>query len=234
MKGVLKRLRMSPAMVVAMIALFVALSGTAVATTSVLITGKQIKNGSITGADIKNKSVPAAKLKGNFRGARGVAGAPGPVGPQGPQGPQGPKGDTGTVDTSNFYTKADSDGRFEQRTCCAASGQVMSGQISEHYAANEGFWLGSGTFQNALPPGTPIPTLEYRPGTTTSATCPGIGQATAGRLCVYGYNTSNFSSMSYGGNISGGSHRFGFGLDLFPTASGSNGYIIANWAYRVP
>jgi hypothetical protein len=36
-------------MVVAMLALLVALSGTAVATTSVLITGKQIKNGSITG-----------------------------------------------------------------------------------------------------------------------------------------------------------------------------------------
>jgi hypothetical protein len=41
--------RVSPAMVVAMVALLVALSGTAVATTSVLITGKQIKNGSITG-----------------------------------------------------------------------------------------------------------------------------------------------------------------------------------------
>jgi hypothetical protein len=40
-------------MMVAMLALFVALSGTAVATTSALITGNQIKNGSITGLDIR-------------------------------------------------------------------------------------------------------------------------------------------------------------------------------------
>jgi hypothetical protein len=47
---------------VAMLALFVALTGTAVATTSALITGKQIKNGSITGLDIKNKSVTATGI----------------------------------------------------------------------------------------------------------------------------------------------------------------------------
>lgn len=79
-------------MIIGMLALFVALTGTAVATTSALITGAQIKNNSITGADIKNKSVPANKLKGNFRGARGAAGSPGPVGPQGPKGDTGPAG----------------------------------------------------------------------------------------------------------------------------------------------
>jgi hypothetical protein len=39
--------RQSPAVIVAMLALFVALTGTAVATTSALITGKNIKNGSM-------------------------------------------------------------------------------------------------------------------------------------------------------------------------------------------
>lgn len=52
-------LRQSPAMVVAMVALFVALTGTAVATTSALVTGAQIKNNSITGLDVKNKSLTA-------------------------------------------------------------------------------------------------------------------------------------------------------------------------------
>lgn len=101
MKKVLARLvRQSPAMIVAMLALFVALTGTAVATTSaLLITGKQIKDGSITGLDIKNKSLGVADLASKARGARGARGLAGPPGPagaagaagaQGLQGPQGP------------------------------------------------------------------------------------------------------------------------------------------------
>ncbi len=69
MKQTLMRLvRVSPAMVVAMLALFVALTGTAVATTSALITGNQIKNSSITGADVKNKSLRPIDFR--VRGAR--------------------------------------------------------------------------------------------------------------------------------------------------------------------
>lgn len=88
MKKVLAQLmRVSPPMVVAMLALFVALTGTAVATTSALITGKNIKNGSITGLDVKNKSLTASDIKGRLRGApgpRGATGAPGQAGPPNP------------------------------------------------------------------------------------------------------------------------------------------------------
>lgn len=91
MKKIVARLvRQSPAMVVAMLALFVALTGTAVATTSALITGAQIKNGSITGADIKNKSLKPVDFSGAIRGARGAAGPPGAQGPQGPAGAPNP------------------------------------------------------------------------------------------------------------------------------------------------
>lgn len=65
----------SPALIVALIALVVAMSGSAVAAS--LITGKQIKNGTIQRIDLSKKA--KASLKG----------------PQGPQGPQGPKGDQG-------------------------------------------------------------------------------------------------------------------------------------------
>ena len=92
MNNVVRFVRVSPAMVVAMAALFVALTGTAVATTSALITGNQIKNSSITGADIKNKSLRPIDFRGSVRGARGAAG---PAGAQGQQGPQGSKGDQG-------------------------------------------------------------------------------------------------------------------------------------------
>jgi hypothetical protein len=46
------------------------------------------------------------------QGATGATGPAGPAGPQGIQGVQGPQGPAGTVDTSNFYTKTQSDGRF--------------------------------------------------------------------------------------------------------------------------
>jgi hypothetical protein len=79
-------LRVSPALVIAMLALFVALTGTAVATTSALITGKQIKNSSITGLDVKNKSLTPKDFKGSVRGPRGLTG---------PKGDKGDKGDPG-------------------------------------------------------------------------------------------------------------------------------------------
>jgi hypothetical protein len=102
-KSVLLRLlRQSPAMVVATIALLVALSGTALATTATLISGQQIKNnsiagidvrnGSLSGADVRNRSLTAADFRGSLRGARGAPGAPGPPGAQGPRGDKGDEG----------------------------------------------------------------------------------------------------------------------------------------------
>ena len=72
--------RPSPAMIVALVALFAALSGTAVAAGTGLITGAQIKDHSIGLNDIAPQAV--AKLRGH-------AGARGPVGPIGPTGAQG-------------------------------------------------------------------------------------------------------------------------------------------------
>ena len=73
----LKGRRFTPAMIVAMIALAVALSGTAVAGTAKLITGSQIANGTIKLADIHSSAKTA--LKG--RAARPARRAPAPRGP---------------------------------------------------------------------------------------------------------------------------------------------------------
>lgn len=100
----------SPAMVVALIALFVATTGTAVA--GVMITGANVKNESLTGLDILNGSVTTNEIRnGTLRpvdfggklpqgpqgpqGTPGSPGAPGAPGPAGPQGPAGPKGSQG-------------------------------------------------------------------------------------------------------------------------------------------
>lgn len=82
-------------MIVALIALSVALSGTAgadpVGKISALIGGKRIASNAITSKHVKNRSLLRVDFKGGQlpRGARGAAG---PQGPQGGQGPGGPAG----------------------------------------------------------------------------------------------------------------------------------------------
>ena len=98
-------------MIVAMLALFLAMGGTAIAASSALITGKQIKNSSITGADVKNKSLTPKDFRGSVRGPRGAAGPAGPTGAagaQGAQGVQGVQGIQGLRGPSDAYEQAQS------------------------------------------------------------------------------------------------------------------------------
>ncbi len=62
----IRRLLPSPAMVVAVVALFVALSGSAYA---IVITGASIRNNSVKGADIRNKSLHGRDVKPDSLGA---------------------------------------------------------------------------------------------------------------------------------------------------------------------
>src|SRR4030088_2003636 len=80
----LRRFRPSGSMLVALLALVMATTGSAVAAS--LITSAQIKDGTIQTRDISKKA--QAALKGN-------AGAAGAQGSQGPQGLKGDKGDKG-------------------------------------------------------------------------------------------------------------------------------------------
>ena len=91
----LKGRRFTPALIVAMIALAVALSGTAVAGTAKLITGSQIANGTIKLEDISAGAKTALKGKSGATGAKGDAGAMGATGAKGEKGEKGEKGDTG-------------------------------------------------------------------------------------------------------------------------------------------
>jgi hypothetical protein len=92
-----RRMPFSPALIIAVIALFVALSGAAVATTKAMISGASIKNGSITGVDVRDNSLTPADFRGSVRGPAGPAGQAGPAGAQGPKGDAGARGDTGAA-----------------------------------------------------------------------------------------------------------------------------------------
>jgi hypothetical protein len=85
--------RPSPAFVISLIALFVALGGTGYAALSV--TGKNVKNNSLTGTDIKNSSLTGSDVKNRSLKSIDFALGQLPKGDTGSQGPQGPKGDAG-------------------------------------------------------------------------------------------------------------------------------------------
>ena len=59
---------------VATLALLVALSGTAVATSYVITSSAQIRNGVVTGKDVKNKSLTAKDVRGSLQGPPGQTG----------------------------------------------------------------------------------------------------------------------------------------------------------------
>jgi hypothetical protein len=92
-----------------LLALFVALGGTAVAAGPKLLPknsvgSAQVINGSLQKADLSSKAI--ATLRGN-RGAQGPIGIAGPPGPAGVQGPKGDKGDSGSGGSSDAYNKTE-------------------------------------------------------------------------------------------------------------------------------
>jgi hypothetical protein len=111
----------------ALIALFVALSSTSYAAITIprnSVGPTQIRGNAVTSAKVKDRSLLAKDFKAGQL----------PAGPQGDKGDKGDKGDpgatgamgaTGTVDTSSFFTKGESDGRFIQNQ----SGAPQSGSL---------------------------------------------------------------------------------------------------------
>jgi hypothetical protein len=96
-----RRLRLSPSMVVASLALLVALGGTSMAAATLVIPRAsvgllQLKANSVNSSKVVNGSL----LRADFRAGqipRGLTGPSGPAGPAGPQGPAGAAGSSGVA-----------------------------------------------------------------------------------------------------------------------------------------
>ena len=105
-------LKLSRVLPAAAIAAIIAVSASSGAVAASLITGADVKNGSLTSADLKNNGVKgqdvqdgalsaadlSAATVAQLTGGSGQAGQAGPIGPVGPVGPvgeTGPKGDKG-------------------------------------------------------------------------------------------------------------------------------------------
>lgn len=91
----------TPALVLAMIALFVALSGTGYAAAQHVI-----KRNSITSIHVKDRSL----LAKDFKSGQIPRGAVGPAGPAGAAGPAGPAGPTGPAGAAKAYARVLSGG----------------------------------------------------------------------------------------------------------------------------
>ncbi len=85
--------RPSPALIISLLALFVALGGTSYAVSQLpekSVGTKQLQNGAVTAKKIKKATRKALKGKRGLRGLPGSPGAKGDPGPQGPRGEIGP------------------------------------------------------------------------------------------------------------------------------------------------
>jgi hypothetical protein len=203
-------------MIVAMLALFVALTGTAVATTSALITGNQIKNSSITGADIKNKSLKPIDFRGSVRGPRGLAGPAGTPGAAGTKGDKGDKGDQGIQGPAGPFPDGDMPAGKTVRgywAIAGVSGSFPMDNISYIYRMS-----------------VPLTPHVIPEGAAPPAGCSGDADnpiAAAGHLCIFEKEKS--------GAMSDPTVFFNTrsGVGIFATTA-SSGYVDGTWAATSP
>ena len=196
------RTRATFANVTALLALVIALGGSA--TAAVLITGKNVKDGSLESADIKNNTLLSADIKNGSLAVKdfkpGVLQA-GPRGPQGLQGIQGAKGDPGApgVIPETLPSGRTARGGFSEDKYAPGAGAGIAATISFPLAL-------------AAAPGVNV----ILPGDAATSQCPGSldnPQAAAGQLCAYVESTLNLATptciTALSANECGQANRFG-------------------------
>jgi hypothetical protein len=159
--------------VLAVIALVLVTGGTATATTMTLITGADVKDGSLSGADLADHSIGARKLKqrsvarpsiarGGVTGtevrngsltladlssaavaALRASSGAGPTGATGAQGPQGPAGPAGPQGATGPAGPAGSAGSITLAGYAQAAAQTLPGDGAYHAAWSMTFTAGA-------------------------------------------------------------------------------------------
>jgi hypothetical protein len=233
--------RPSPATIISLVALFVALGGTSYA--AVVLAPKnsvgsaQVINGSLLKKDLSKKTVAA--LKGNrgpqgARGSAGAQGAAGAVGPAGATGPAGPAGATGPTGAAGATGPA---GPFPDGNL--PSGKTIRGNYSMSgiTGAANNLVTDSISFGFSL---ASDPTPHFiQNGTAPPAQCPGTEanpQAAAGHLCVYEGHIENVASRNVT-NTDGGdgtASRFGATVFAIPGAGAGRVWSEGTWAVTAP
>jgi hypothetical protein len=238
---------------IAVIAVALSLTGGTAYAARALITGADVKNGTLTGADVKNGSLTKSELSRNTirdlqgqdgqNGAQGPQGAKGETGATGPQGAKGEKGDSGAQGATGA-TGANGANAFDP----VPSGQTIHGVIGlDVDAANPaGDWGTLATmpmraaavltdgdvFVNVDSAtdigGNPVTmsTTDSDPGCDGTPAAP---TAPAGKVCIYVLHAGN-ADDPFGYGV--GSDQ-GFKLNFTNTGTGDS-FVDATWAYTAP
>lgn len=239
----------SPALVIALIALFVALGGTSIAAINALpknsVGAKQLKKNAVTGVKIKNKAVTAAKI--NTKGLNV------------PNATHATSADSATSATNatnatnaTSATNATHATNADQLGGVAASGYTRatlpSGSTETgawFFGTNDGTGGGGSNARPAF--SLQIPLAAGLDGSHTiyvsgaSAThCSGVGHADPGFLCVYQLSKSNANTPSNGNifnpegtNGPPGTGAHGWSIFLSAAAAGS-WYVGGSYSVTAP
>ncbi len=224
MRRILKR-QSTPAMAVAFVALFTALSGLAIAGPSIPGKGRvhstDIHNGQVKRADIRNNAVNSAKVaNGSLLAADFRAG-------QLPAGPRGATGATGATGPAGPITGELPSGVTQRGTFSTSSNQGSTGINQVSF----GFRLSAAPTARFIPQGTPPP-----------AECPGSvadPEAQAGNFCVYESTAINVTAFrgicnpASPGCAGNETTRYGAATFAQP-ASASPAYSFGTWAVTAP
>ncbi len=160
--------------ILSLLAIFVALGGTATAGIVItrssqlgknVVTGSKIKNKTIKGADIGNSTVSASKLsKSAFArikglGTKGLLGDKGPTGETGSKGPQGDPGIDGQVGADGAPGNKGPTGNKGPQGDIGPSAIALVGQIKIDNTAQSCGWSHADDY--LVPEGETAPTLEW-------------------------------------------------------------------------
>jgi Collagen triple helix repeat (20 copies) len=192
-KWVARLVRVSPAMIVAMLALLVALGGVS---TAAQINSPQASDSTSAKAAKQQVRRGPRGLRGRrgLRGPRGLRGLPGPAGPQGAQGGQGPQGVQGI-----------------QGPPGAPNPNAVDSDKVDGYHAN-----GLMRMESATPP-TAIPDSGAAPSDTPLAfTAPSAGRVVMEASCWLNNSGATLSDVEFGlrSTVGGGASTFFYHHDV--------------------
>lgn len=216
--------RPSPAMFVAVLALFVALGGGAYAALSKNTVGsKQLRPGAVKARDLARNAVDTTKvrdgslLKSDFAPGQllqGPEGAQGATGPEGPRGATGPQGPSGVVATRSFdqtawgsTVSANATMPMKCRTdpYTAGEGEIavvqVSGTAAPQNAVLDYLFVGVGRIANAgAPTLVTARNVEGMNDGSASASSEATVQLTPGTSYVFGpmFNSNSAGGVSLG------------------------------------
>jgi len=154
----------SPAMIVALLALTVALGGSAYAASQ--INGKNIRNGTISGKKLKNRTITSSKI--SRATVRALKNRLGLRGPRGYCGHTGAKGATGPAGTAVAYARVDATGTVDTaRAKGIAQTNVMHPAQGVYCFVNLGF-----TPKNVVATLEPLTNADVYARTDAAPACP--------------------------------------------------------------